>query len=344
MGFHSERENMRRNIAAKLLLCLVAICVSGSAALAGDASLDDAKKVVLKLATIYAPSHPVSIGLEKLAETCYDKSGGKLDVQHFPAAQIGNEPSIHEGLRNGTVHMAVMGISEAGKRYEPVLVYDAPFLFRDADHMLKSFSSDVGKKVWSEFEKASGITMLFPIYYGTRQLTTNKPVPDTAALTGMKIRVPDQPNSVATWQALGAVPTPMNLSEVYLSLQTGVVDGQENPLATIISSKFYEVCKFINMTNHSVQSVPLFINSKVYEDLHPALKTILDEAIATDVAGINDEIKAYEVSELKRLQDKEGVTVVETNFDDFLNAAQGVIKASEDEWGKGLYDSLQAVK
>lgn len=334
---------MIRNLASKVLVCAMAICLLGGFALSAD-GLEGAKKVTLKLATIYAPSHPVSIGLEKLVETCLKKSGGKLNIQHFPAAQIGNEPSLHEGLRNGTVHMVVMGISEAGKRYEPVLVYDAPFLFRDADHMLKSFADATGRELWKKYAEASGITMLAPIYYGTRQLTTNKAVPNTAALSGMKIRVPDQPNSVATWKALGAVPTPMNLNEVYLSLQTGVVDGQENPLATIVSSKFYEVCKFINMTNHSVQSVPLFVNTETYEKLHPALRAILDEAIATDVANISDEIKTYEVTELQRLQSEEGITVVQTDFADFLRAAQTVIKASESEWGAGLYDKLQSIK
>jgi tripartite ATP-independent transporter DctP family solute receptor len=335
---------MNKKSAVRLMAFFWAVCLSVSGVLAANAGLDGEKQVTLKLATIYAPSHPVSIGLEKLVATCYEKSGGKLDIQHFPAAQIGNEPSIHEGLRNGTVHMAVMGISEVGKRYEPVLVFDAPFLFRDADHMLRAFNGEAGRKLWKDFAAATDITMLIPIYYGTRQLTTNKAVPNTAALAGMKIRVPDQPNSVAAWKALGAVPTPMNLSEVYLSLQTGVVDGQENPLATIISSKFYEVCKFINMTNHSVQSVPLFINTKVYESLSPALKAILDEAIAADVAEISEEIKKYEVTELKRLREEEGITVVKTDYADFLAAARTVIEASEPQWGKGLYNKLQAVK
>jgi len=302
------------------------------------------KKVTLKLATIYAPDHPVSQGIDQMVKTCFAKSEGTLEIQHFPAAQIGNEPSIHEGMRNGSVDMAVMGISEVGKRFEPVLVFDAPFIFRDSDHMRKGFESEVGKKLWSDYETKSGIKMLYPIYYGTRQLTTNKPVSNTAELKGMKIRVPDQPNSVNLWKALGAVPTPMNLGEVYLSLQTGVVDGQENPLATIISSKFFEVCKYINQTNHSVQSVPLFMTVKSFNSLDPVLRTVLMDAITTDIAGINAKIKEYEVVELERLQANNGIKVVKTNYEDFKKAAQDIITKGEAAWGKGIYDQLQQIK
>lgn len=209
----------------KLLIALIVVSlVSGMLFAAGQQEVSKGK-VVLKLATIYAPDHPVSIGLDNLVKTVAAESGGRLEIQHFPAAQLGNEPSIHEGLRNYTIDMAVMGISEVGKRFEPVLVFDAPFIFRDADHMMVAFNSDTGNKLWSEFENKTSIKMMAPIYYGTRILTTTKPVPNVATLKGMKIRVPDQPNSVDTWKALGATPTPMNLGEVYLSLQTGVVDG-----------------------------------------------------------------------------------------------------------------------
>jgi tripartite ATP-independent transporter DctP family solute receptor len=336
MIVHNQKgENMK-----KLLIALIVVSlVSGMLFAAGQQEVSKGK-VVLKLATIYAPDHPVSIGLDNLVKTVAAESGGRLEIQHFPAAQLGNEPSIHEGLRNYTIDMAVMGISEVGKRFEPVLVFDAPFIFRDADHMMVAFNSDTGNKLWSEFENKTSIKMMAPIYYGTRILTTTKPVPNVATLKGMKIRVPDQPNSVDTWKALGATPTPMNLGEVYLSLQTGVVDGQENPLATIVSSKFHEVCKFFNLTYHSVQSTPLFMSTNAYNKLDAELKDILDKAIKKDVYAITENIKEYEVSELESLA-KQGITLVEVERQGFIDAAMPVINAGEASWGKGIYQTLQ---
>lgn len=327
----------------KFVVLLISVCLVTGFLFAAGQQEGAKEKVVLKLATIYAPDHPVSVGLDKLAKTVAEESNGRLEIQHFPAAQLGNEPSIHEGLRNGTVDMAVMGISEVGKRYAPVLVFDAPFIFRNADHMMKAFSSDTGKKLWSEFETKTGIKMLSPIYYGTRLLTTTKPVPNVATLKGMKIRVPDQPNSVATWKALGATPTPMNLGEVYLSLQTGVVDGQENPLATIVSSKFNEVCKFFNLTYHSVQSVPLFISTNSYNKLDDELKAVLQKGIEKDVYGITEYIKNYESTELQNLS-KQGITLVEVDRQGFIDAVQPVIAAGEATWGKGVYQTFQNIQ
>lgn len=326
----------------KLFVTLMIVSLLSGILFAAGQQEGAKSKIVFKLATIYAPDHPVSLGLDDLVKTVAEESNGRLEIQHFPASQLGSEPSIHEGLRNYTVDMAVMGISEVGKRYEPVLVFDAPFIFRDADHMTKAFNSELGKDLWDKFEAKTDIKMLSPIYYGTRILTTTKPVPNVETLKGMKIRVPDQPNSVSTWKALGATPTPMNLGEVYLSLQTGVVDGQENPLATIVSSKFHEVCKFFNMTYHSVQSVPLFISTNSYNKLDEELKGVLDRAIKKDIHAITENIKQYENFELKKLA-TQGISLVEVERQGFIDAVQPVVNAGEGVWGKGVYQKLQNI-
>jgi len=310
-----------------------------------ETGFSNVKAVSLKLATIYAADHPFSTGLDTFCKAVYEKSDGKLEIQHFPAAQLGDEPSIHEGLKNKTIDMAVMGISEAGKDYSPVLVFDAPFLFTDAEQMLAADKSELGQKLWADFEKETGITMLSPIYYGTRQLTTNKKVTILGDLKGMKIRVPSQQNSVDVWTALGAVATPMNLSEVYLSLQTGVVDGQENPLATIVSQGFDEVCSFLNMTSHSVQSCPLFISSDVYNNLDPALKEVLDACVAEYISTISQNVIDYEKKMIEEIKSGGGMTVNgDVDRDSFRNALADYIAKNESTWGEGVYDTLAATK
>lgn len=317
----------------------------GSASSSGQGQWDltNVEAATLKLAHIYAPEHPFTIGLDKFSEQVYELSEGKLEIAHYPAAQLGDEPSLHEGLKNGSIDMVVMGISEAGKDYEPVLVMDAPFIFSDAKQMLAANDSELGQKLWADFADASDITMLSPIYYGARQLTTNKSVSSVADLAGLKIRVPSQENSVAVWNTLGATATPMNLSEVYLSLQTGVVDGQENPIATIISSGFDEVCGYMNMTSHSVQNCPLFIASSVYEKLDPTLKEILDYCVDTYVSAISQDVIDYENGMIDEIR-ADGKMEVNENVDvaGFREKLADYIQAGAATWGEGVYDTLAA--
>lgn len=301
--------------------------------------------VRLKLAHIYAAEHPFTIGLDEFCEKVDELSDGKLKIEHFSGAQLGDEPSIHEGLKNGSVDMAVMGISEAGKDYEPVLVMDAPFIFTDAKQMLAAQTSDTGTQLWKDFKEQSGITMLTPIYYGTRQLTTKEKVSSVNDLKGMKIRVPSQQNSVDVWNTLGAVATPMNLSETYLSIQTGVVDGQENPLATIMSQAFDEVCNYLNMTSHSVQSCPLFISNSTYENLDPTLRKILDYCVSNYVTIISQDIIDYEERTIGEIENKGKMEVnIDVDIDSFKNALTDYIKEGASTWGSGVYDSLSSVK
>ena len=311
---------------------------------ADSSGLEAVEPATLKLAHIYAAEHPFTIGLDEFVEAVLEASEGKLTIEHFSAAQLGDEPSIHEGLKNGTVDMAVMGISEAGKDYEPVLVMDAPFIFIDAEQMLAANESEIGQKLWTEFEAASGIRMMSPIYYGTRQLTTNRKVSSVAELSGMKIRVPSQENSVAVWQTLGATPTPMNLSEVYLSLQTGVVDGQDNPIATIVSAGFTEVCDYMNMTSHSVQSCPLFISDSAYDALDPALREILEECVAEYIPAISQSVMEYEESMIDEIAAGGEMEVNrDVNVEEFRDKLADYIKENESVWGEGVYDALSGV-
>lgn len=321
-----------------------------AAAETDDASTDavdlsNVEPATLTLAHIYAAEHPFTIGLDDFVQKVSEATDGKLEIKHFSAAQLGDEPSIHEGLKNGTVDMAVMGISEAGKDYEPVMVMDAPFIFTDVNQMMAANESEVGQELWSAYGEASGIKMLSPIYYGTRQLTTNKKVSNVSDLAGLKIRVPSQENSVAVWQALGASPTPMNLSEVYLSLQTGVVDGQENPVATILSQGFQEVCSYMNMTYHSVQNCPLFISSASYEKLDPALAQIFDECVAEYMPEITASMVEYENSMIDEIANGDSMEINnDVDIDSFKAALADYIKQNESVWGEGVYDALSATE
>jgi tripartite ATP-independent transporter DctP family solute receptor len=282
--------------------------------------------------------------MDKLVEKVKKDSDGKLIINHYPAAQLGSEKDIADGVVNGIVDMAIIGPGELGKRFKPVLVFDGPYVFRDMDHMQKVTNGPVGQELWDQMAKETGIRALNTLYYGTRYVTTSKvPVKTPADLKGLKLRTPDQPLSVANAKAMGANPTPMALSEVYLALQQGVVDGQENPIPTIASQKFNEVQKYINLTGHVVQATPVVISQKKLDSLPEDLRKILVDAVNEIAPEINQEILDNEKATLEEFK-KGGMEVVESDVDAFRQATQSVIKEFEDTWGKGLYEKIQEVK
>lgn len=307
--------------------------------------VEEVKAISLKLAHSYAPTHLFHKASENIAAKVKEKSGGKLEIKVFPAAQLGSEKDICDSVSANTLDMAIIGPGEMGKRYKPVLIFDGPFIFRDVAHAMKVANGDVGTELWTELAKVSNIKTLKTWYYGTRFITTSKKEVKTPAdMKGLKLRVPNMPMSVANAKAMGASPTPMALSEVYLALQQNTVDGQENPIATIMSNKFNEVQNFLMLSGHVVQVTPITISQKKFDSLPDDLKKILADAVAEETEVVNKQMLADEDKMVKDFGAMPNHKVVEVDKEAFRKATQSVIKEFENDFGKGLYEKIQAVK
>ncbi|MFA6507023.1 MAG: sialic acid TRAP transporter substrate-binding protein SiaP [Treponemataceae bacterium] len=301
------------------------------------------KPVNYKIAHVYQPDHPFSAGMKQLGAMVSEKTGGKFTITEFPAGQLGSEKDLSDGLVNGVLEMAIIGPGEIGKRYKPVLIFDGPFIFRDFSHAEKVLSGDIGKELWGGLEKQTGLMNLTTLYYGTRYVTSKKAIKTPEDMKGMKLRAPDMPLSVANAKAMGANPTPMALAEVYLALQQNVVDGQENPIPTIYTQKFYEVQSHISLTGHVLQLTPVFISKKKFDALPAAYQKALLESIAAVAPTINKAVADAESKWLGEMKAK-GMQVVQPDVEAFRVATQPVIKQFEGQWGAGLYERIQAVK
>ncbi|MDF2522682.1 MAG: DctP family transporter solute-binding subunit [Clostridiales bacterium] len=307
--------------------------------------LDTVKPITLRLAHVYAPYHPFSIGMVKLADKVKAKSNGKLIISTYDSGTLGTEKDdIAEGMINGIVDMAIIGPGELGKRFKPILIFDAPYVFKGVDHMQKVTSGPVGQQLWDQMARQIGIRTLSSLYYGTRYITTTKvPVKTPSDLVGLKLRTPDQPLSIANAKAMGATPVPMALFEVYMALQHDVVEGQENPIPTISSQKLNEVQNYINLTGHVIQVIPLTISEKKFASLPQNLKEILIDSVNEVAPAINKEIMDKEIKTLEEFK-KNGMKVVEPDVALFKKATGTIIKEYEDIWGKGLYEKIQSVQ
>ena len=193
----------------------------------------------LKWAHVYEASEPYHTESVWAAEEIKKRSKGKFDIQVFPASSLGKETDLNQGLTLGSVDIVIGGPSFAARSYPRFGIAYYPFIFRDGDHLLAYSKSSLFQEMVNEFRNKSGIQVTAYTYYGARHTTAQKTFSQCSDIKGLKIRVPDAPAYTATWQACGANPTPIAFAEVYLALQNGTVDAQENPLTTIEAKKFF---------------------------------------------------------------------------------------------------------
>lgn len=309
------------------------------------AAVGVAQAKTLKLAHIYPPDHPFQTVCLMIAKDVADQTDGALEVKVYPAGQLGSEKDIVEGVVTGSVDMVIAGPGELGKWYNKLLVFEAAYVFNNVDHMYRVIESEVGQELYQGLLDASGMRVLGTLYYGTRHVTTaDTPVRKPEDLNGLKLRAPDMPQSVANAKAMGANPTPMAFAEVYQGLQQGVVDGQENPIATIASMKFYEVQDYLALTGHVVQATPIVISDQVFSSLTAEEQEILANAVKdheeTNVLLIED----YTERMLQVFRDN-GMNIIEdVDVEAFRARVKEYLPEWEKKWGEGLYNKLQSVE
>jgi tripartite ATP-independent transporter DctP family solute receptor len=245
----------------------------------------------------------------------------------------------------GSVHMYMGGTSETSLFQPEFAVMDAPYLFRDYAHLMKAAKSDAVKEMGAKLEKNRGVKLLTAeIYYGARHLTTrNKPIKTPADLKGMLVRAPDQPIYLEAVRAMGATPTPVAFSDLYMALKQGVVDGQENPIPTIYTYKYYEAQKYLMLTGHMLRVNVVGADAGWYNKLAPELKEIITKAL-DEAVKLNNELTLKQEKDMLDELKKLGMEVVQPDVEAFREAAKVVPAKFEDRWGKGTFDRLKAVK
>lgn len=299
----------------------------------------------LKWAHVYEVGEPYHKEAEWAAEEIKKRTNGRYEIQVFPASQLGNENQINEGLGLGTVDMIYTGVAFAGSIHKPVAITNAPFVLRDFDHWKAYRDSKLFRDIAKGYEDKTKHKVIALTYYGQRHVTANREVKTPADMKGMKLRVPPAPLFLMFTKSVGANATPIAFAEVYLALQQKTVDGQENPLPTIMAKKFYEVQSHIMLTGHITESLLTIVGSHVWPKLSDADKKAFNEVLMEAAAKATDQIRASEqklADEFRKL----GKTVVEVDRKPFIEAARPLHNdpAAGAGWSKAEYDALQALK
>ena len=328
---------MTKRFALKALAAGAALALS-----LGAASLAQAQ-TKLKWAHVYETSEAYHTQSVWAADEIKKRSNGKFDIQVFPASTLGKETDINQGLQLGTVDMIISGPSFAARSYPRFGIAYYPFIFRDGEHLLAFAKSGVFKEMVDDFRAKTGIQVTAYTYYGARHTTAQKAFTNCEGMKGIKIRVPDVPAYTATPKACGANPTPIAFAEVYLALQNGTVEAQENPLTTIEAKKFYEVQKAIMLTGHIVDGLTTQIAPHVWSKLTEAEKTMFTDVTREAAARASAEIKKRE-GELVEEFRKKGLQVVNVDRKSFQDA---VLKNSPLEsmgFTRSDFDKIQAAR
>ena len=256
------------------------------AAAAGAFCLAGAQAQAVKLtlghgAAVGNPRHEAAV---KFAEVVKARSGGRIEVQVAPSAQLGDDAAMVTALRTGALDMSANSQGAVANAVPEYAAFGMPFLFSSPAAAFKLLDGPLGKEL-ADKSAEKGLVLLGTWDNGIRQMTNSKrPITKVEDMKGLKMRVPPDATLVDIMKSLGAESQQIKFAELYVALQQGVVDGQENPLVNIHASKLYEVQKHLALTNHQFQMTPFLMSKRSWDKLSDADRKAVQEAAAEATA------------------------------------------------------------
>lgn len=336
---------MRLRLVVLLTLLVFALAGCGGKESGNQASGKQEFKAQYKIATMTPASHMYTQGAQKFADLIKERSSGRIQITVYSDGQLGKgERELLEALQQGTVDLYAGSTGPIGGFSPSMLIVDIPFLFRDYTHVDKVLDGPIGKQLLDDLEKANLKGLAF-WENGFRNLTNSKrPVKLPEDAKGLKIRTMENKVHITAWKEVGAIPTPMAWAEVYGALQQKVVDGQENPVAVISTSKLNEVQSYLSMTQHVYSPAPIIMSLKKWqampkEDQDLFVKTALEVAPWQRKLGRDSEEKM-----LADLAQKNMSIVKDVDKAAWQKAMQPAFEEFSKQFGKDKIDAILQTK
>ncbi|MGL5247591.1 MAG: TRAP transporter substrate-binding protein [Brooklawnia sp.] len=332
-------------LAASLALgaCGLGPATSGGGGGSGAAS------IVIKVGDNWNQTHPMAAVMDTTFKTqVEEKSGGAIAVETYHSGTLGNEADLWASVRNGTVEMVVIG-TVMNQEYPTMLISDWPWLYRDVDHAKAVWTGEVAEELNVAFnEKFPETRILAWGPNSARTFTSNKKLESVGDFAGQKFRMPANPIHVGLAENLGASAQVIPLGELFSALETGVVDGQDNGMVTVVSEGLYEVQKWVYETNHIIATLEVIANESFMAGLTEEQQTIIADAAQAAAVQAWDDYSASIEKDRKFLIDQ-GLTVTsptEADRQAMIDKTQPVVDKllAENAWAKELTDKIRAVK
>ena len=310
-----------------------------------------AADVKLTWSSISVPGDAHTEAMKVFKEEVEKLSAGHITVDLYVAGQIYTQEAELAACREGTLDMAYYGANWIAEFIPYLSMFAAVYTFSSYEHMSKVMNGEIGKRVFEEVAQKIGVRPLASFYLGTRQLNLVEKVGSVRKpeeMKGVKLRTPASPAWIALGKALGGSPTPMSFGEVYMGLLTGAIEGQDNPLPTVKNAKFYEVTKYIVLTDHVVNSAWPSINEKRWQLLSEIDQLVIRKAIEK-ARKFCDETNLKAEAELLDFFRGQGLIIIEDPDKEafaeyakwsYLNESKDISK----NWDMALYEEIQALK
>lgn len=298
---------------------------------------------IMRWAHVYEPSHSLHKWALWASERIFQETNGRYNIKVYPSSSLGKEAHINQSLSLGSLDIIYTGTSFASQIYKPLGLAEMPYTFKDYAHWQRYIDSDVYSQLRNEYQRLSnGNVIISSSYYGERHLTSNRPVTTPEQIKGLKVRVP----GAAVYQlfplSLGAKPSPISFSEVYLAIQQGVVDAQENPLPTIKAKKFYEVQSEINLTGHILGSILAVVSGRTWEAISLKDQEVFKRVLKLAAHKTSQEVRVNEQNLSEWFKTK-GLKVNKVDRDAFRQKVLSFYQRTTFEYDRAIYDDIQAL-
>jgi tripartite ATP-independent transporter DctP family solute receptor len=319
--------------ASQFLVALVA-----SATLAGAAQAQTTHRLMMGMSE--AADSPSHMAAERIAEIAAERSDGRLQLDVHPGGALGSVSATIEGVQTGSVQLYWGGISWYENFNPDFKIFSIGWGFQNEAHMLRFMDTDRFEEMKENLREQRNLRMIS--HHGLRsprRLISKYRVESPEDLEGVRVRVPDQPIYLQTWQAVGANPIRIDYGEAYLALQQGIADAVENPIEGLYAMSFYEVTDYLIYTDHLLNPYAVVINDRVFQDLGEELQQILVEA-ALEGSAYYVEIRDEEEARALASMQEQGIEIVHPDLAPFAERTRDLARDLEasGEWSEGLFD------
>lgn len=277
-----------------------------------------------KIGIVDPPDYYMTELTVEWADLVSQKTGGKVAVEVFPSGQLGGDIDMLEGLEMGSLQVWEGGGLVLSAVHPINDIWAMPYLYANTEHKYNFWDNHL-KEVSDLIAAETGFRIVAVIDGPNRQLTSKKPVNDIGDLQGLIVRVPEIEPFIKLWRNLGASPTAMPFTEVFTALQTGVVDAQENDILLSYSSGFFEVVKYLVITNHVAYEGFIVFNEEYYQNLPDDVKEAISESSLEIMKKSREQVFDMEQEIIEKIQNENDVTVIYPDLEPFLGAAENIV-------------------
>jgi tripartite ATP-independent transporter DctP family solute receptor len=341
---------MTKRILSVLLTLAVVTTGAFASGAAEAAPAGEAQPVELSFSSQSVPGDAHTEAMNIFKQEVEERSGGQITVDVYHSGQLFTQEGEQTAIRRGTVDLVYTSPPWLSEFIPYMSMFAAAYTFNGYEHMRAVYDSEIGERLFADVVEEVGIRPLSAFYLGTRQLNLVEsvgPVRTPQDMAGVKFRVPGSPSWIAMGRALGGDPTPLAFTEVYLGLQTGTVEGQDNPLPTDYNAKFYEVTKYIVLTDHVVDTVWPTINEAKWQSMTAQQQQWVLESLEVAKAYV-DETNLANEARLAEYFESEGLIIIDDpDKEAFMEFARNSYLNDSPEisssWDLDLYDQIGAM-